>query len=99
MTYPDSDPIVYVRRQWNDWRTGEVALSRIEGMHWDQFSGGICAPAPRPFIHGYVWCDQVVGEIGHSCSHGPRPHRIKVCLVKKLNARIWPRIIELVDKS
>jgi len=76
---------VKVRRQWNDWRIGEVKISGITDLHWDDISGGVWVKAPRPFLHGYVWCDEIVGEIAHSCMHGEGPHRIKVCIVKKDN--------------
>jgi hypothetical protein len=43
----------------------------------------------------YVMCDGMIdGELAHSCSHGPPPHDIKVCLLKKDNRGVWP-IVEL----
>jgi len=78
---------VVVRRQWNHWMHGEVRLNDISHPHWDDYSGGFQARAPRPFIHAYISCDTLVsGEVGHSCSHGEGPHRIKVCIVKKDNS-------------
>ena len=78
--------IVQVRRQWNDWRIAEVNLSELDDVHWSTFSGGVGAPAPQPFIHGYISCDTIPeGELAHSCRHGSAPHRIKVCVVKKDN--------------
>jgi len=54
--------------------------------------------APREFIHGYVFCDDMVaGELAHSCRHGNGPHRIKVCVVKKDNAAVFDRILAMVD--
>ena len=89
--------IVLVRRQWNDWRDARYRLCDIEGLHWTSVSGGVNAPAPRPFIHGYVWCDTMIdGELAHSCRHGTGPHRVKVCLIKKNNKSIWPKILALV---
>ena len=88
---------VRVRRQWNDnWRIGRVPLDKLDGLHWSRVSGGVKAPAPQPFIHAYVRCTDVEGEIAHSCVHTPPPHRVKVCLVKKDNREIWP---ELLDKA
>jgi hypothetical protein len=89
----DNHSKVYIRRQWNDWRIGSVQLSQIEGLHWDDYSGGVWKRAPQLFIHGYVYCTDVDGEISHSCLHGPPPHRIKVCVVKKDNA---PRVFEML---
>lgn len=82
---PVGDPAVYIRRQWNDWRIGEVGLSQLRNLDWDNLSGGVFKKAPHYFIHGYVWCDEVDGEIAHSCMHGYGPHSIKVCVVKKDN--------------
>jgi hypothetical protein len=76
---------VYIRRQWNDWRIGKVRLDKLDGLRWDWLSGGVQAPCPQPFIHGYVSCADIEGDIAHSGTHGPCPHRIKVCVVKKDN--------------
>ncbi len=87
---------VWVRRQWNDYRKARYPLSELERPQWDWESGGVHAPAPQPFIHGYVWCNRMLeGELAHSCSHGAGPHRIKVCVVKKDNDRkTFERLIE-----
>lgn len=97
VTTDESDPIVYIRRQWNAGWDGSVKLSQISGLHWSSESGGVMAPAPRPFLHGYVWCTDVQGGINHSCRHGPPPHRIKVCLVKKSNRAVWDRLLAEVE--
>jgi hypothetical protein len=76
---------IRIRRQWNDYRVGEVPEGALSHAQWDTISGGVQAPAPQPFIHGYVWCTQVEGDIAHTCAHGPAPHWIKVCVVKKDN--------------
>jgi len=76
---------VNIRRQWNDWRTAEVELCSLSGLHWDRYSGGVNAPTPRLFIHGYVMCDEYEGDLVHSCAHGKGPHKIKVCIVQKDN--------------
>ena len=81
-----NESVVLVRRQWNDWRTAEYRLSDVEGVHWSRVSGGVGALAPQPFMNGYVRCDQTLGgELAHSRTHGPCPHSIKVCIVKKDN--------------
>lgn len=83
----NADKLV-VRRQWNDFRQAEVLLSNLHDAHWSNISGGCQAPAPQPFIHGYIWCSDIIaGEIAHSCMHGEGPHRIKVCVVKKDNSK------------
>ena len=34
----------------------------------------------------------IVGAVAHSCRHGPPPHRIKICITKIDNKKIWPEI-------
>jgi len=90
-----TEPLVTVRRQWNNPATAEYRLSAIGGIHWDSVSGGVGAQAPRPFLHGYVMCDEAVsGAVSHSCRHGPPPHRIKVCIVKRDNSPAVLRALE-----
>lgn len=88
---------VWVRRQWNDLRVAKYQLSGVERVHWGRISGGCKAIAPQSFLHGYVWCSGILeGELGHSCTHGPPPHRIKVCIVKKDNdANTYARLVAL----
>jgi hypothetical protein len=91
---------VWVRRQWNDYRQAKVLLDNLENLHWDTMSGGVYAPTPRPFIHGYMRCDQILsGEIAHSCLHGEGPHRIKVCLTKSSNKKNWSHILGRVSQD
>lgn len=102
----EADEYVFVRRQWNDWRVARVRASALDGLHWDTQSGGFGREggwgnvAPRPFLHAYVWCNEIVGEFGHSCMHGPPPHRIKVCVVKKDNTKsAYARLSATAAKS
>jgi len=46
-----SGKVVWVRRQWNDYRDAAYHIEDIEGWHWSTASGGVNASAPRPFIH------------------------------------------------
>jgi hypothetical protein len=79
--------LVWVRRQWNDYRKAKYRLTELKDVHWDRTSGGVWAPTPQPFLHAYVQCDGMVeGELAHSGQHGPCPHRVKVCIVKKDNS-------------
>ena len=87
---------VWVRRDWNDHRVGAISWSDLRDPRWDRISGGEQNHTPQPFIHAYVWCDRVKGDIAHSCIHGPPPHNIKVCLVRKDNSnQVWARLLEL----
>ena len=94
----ESDPIVQVRRQWNDYRIASYRLSQIGGLRWSQYSGGVNAVAPRPFVHGYVLCTEMVdGELAHSCAHGRPPHEILVCMTKKGNEAAWKKVLARLE--
>lgn len=88
---------VRVRRDWNDHRIGTVEYSDLANPRWDIVSGGTQVRTPQPFIHAYVWCNRVRGDIAHSCRHGPGPHNIKVCLVRKDNTKeVWNYLLKIV---
>jgi hypothetical protein len=36
------------------------------------------------------------GKIAHSCKHGPPPHKVKVCITKKYNEKVWPPVLSKV---
>ena len=84
----DADPTVKIRPHYNDSRIGTVHLSKIE-PRWQSASGGGTPPMGQQtsFIQAYVWCNEIEGEIGHSCERGPPPHLIKVCIFEKDNAQ------------
>ena len=83
-----TESIITIRRQWNDWKTAKVSLRDLSGLHWDNESGGVRARSPQLFLHGYVFCTAILeGEISHSCRHGKPPHNIKVCIVKQDNSK------------
>ncbi len=87
---------VQVRRDWNDHRVGRVQWSDLENPRWDTVAGGTQVESRQPFIYAYVSCDKVRGDIAHSCTHGPPPHNIKVCLMKRDNSRdVWNRLIQI----
>lgn len=88
---------VWIRRHWSDDREAKVRLQDLRDFHWDVMSGGLEGGfgfvAPRPFVHARVWCDSFIeGSVAHSCAHGPGPHEIKVCIVKKSNRKLFPKI-------
>ena len=89
-----------VRRHWNDWRKAKVRSCDLESLHWSSVSGGAGVISPRPFIHGYVWCNKIVGAISHSCQHGPGPHRILVCVTQTDNSKaLFRKLLALVGDS
>ena len=86
MSHESDDAVIAVRRQWNDRRIATYRLRDISELQWGRTSGGTRARTPQLFVHGYVMCDAMIGgKLAHSCSHGPAPHRIKVCLTRKGN--------------
>lgn len=86
-------PVVWVRRQFNSRKHAAYRLADIDGWHWSNMSGGIVRRANGYYLHAYVWCDAMIaGTIGHTCEHGPTPHRIKVCVTKKGNEKFWKAI-------
>lgn len=97
---------IWVRRHWSDVREAKVNLADLSGFQWDTTSGGLAGGfgvvAPQPFVHAYVWCDSFIeGEVAHSCAHGPPPHQIKVCIVKKSNRKIFPliKVLPVLEKK
>ena len=97
---PSRRASVRVRRDWDDCRVGTVRWSDLGNPRWDMVSGGTQTRTPEPFVHGYVMCDRVRGDIAHSCIHGPGPHNIKVCIVEKDNSRqVWDYLMKTVGSK
>jgi hypothetical protein len=86
--------VVWVRREFKSLsRRAAYRMTDVTGLHWSRRSGGKKRRANRPYLHAYVWCDaMIVGAVAHSGRHGPPPHRIKVCIVKVDNKKIWREI-------
>jgi len=83
---PDGETLVTVRRQPDDHTAGRFKLPDIHGLRLDCMTGGYQQLVGRNFLFGYVFCTSLVdGGIGHSCTHGPAPHDIKVCILESDN--------------
>lgn len=81
---PETD--VWVTRQWDDHRYARYRLDDLSGIQWARTSGGVHAVANRPYVHAIVSCEGMQeGELAHSCSHGPGPHNIRVCITAGRN--------------
>lgn len=94
---PGARTPVRIRRDWDDHRVRTVCWSDLVNPWWDMVSGGTQNRTPQPFVHGYVMCDQVNGDIAHSCIHGPGPHDIKVCIIQKdNNGQVWDYLMKIV---
>ena len=106
---PDADPapreaeiFVWVRRQWNDDKIGKVRLRDLSRFHWSQYGAGyrwrFGGIAPQPFLHAFMLCTSVLeGSVGHTCRHGPPPHKIQVCITRKDNRRAFDMLESLAD--
>jgi hypothetical protein len=70
--------VVQVRDAWRGWRTAEVDVNDLEDIHWWQPPG-----APRSIVHAYVLCTKLRGDIPHGCTSKWRPHRLRVCVLKR----------------
>src|SRR5262245_10215228 len=92
------DTTVVIRRQPSDWKSVAIPLSALSNFHMADRSGGVATRnvGGRPFLYAHVWCDQLPKNepFGHSCQHGPGPHRILVCLVQKDNdAKVYRELL------
>src|SRR3984893_7402173 len=84
----ESDLTVCVRRHPSGGQTAVYRFSDIDGFHRRRVSDGVRPETSPDALFGYVMCDGAVsGGVAHSCSHGPAPHRIKVCIPKTCNKR------------
>lgn len=92
----DDSTVVDVRRHWNDYVTGTVALRDLRDFHWRRESGGVNKSSPRPMLYARMWCDALIdGGVSHSCRHGEGPHQILVCITKRSNAKIFRQLEQL----
>jgi hypothetical protein len=73
----EDEAVIPVQREWNGWRTAEVRLRDLKGLHWFQPSS-----APRELLHGYVSSDKVTAlELPHEgAARGNDP--LLVCVLK-----------------
>jgi len=80
---------VIVTRGWGDHQKLAIDEAALSGIHMTDVAGGTNAKLPRPALAAYVLCTAIPdgAEFGHSCRHGPPPHRIKVLVPKSQNDR------------
>lgn len=84
-----------------DDRIAAVPFDRLHGIRWSDSTGGAISVqrrAGRQMIIVHFDCTDIVeGEVAHSCTHGPPPHRIRACVVKKDNPKAtYDRLLEIV---
>ena len=88
-----NEPLISVQGEWNGWHSAQVRLSALQSVHWFQPSG-----APKPLLHGYVSCEQIVGNIPHQCA-GKSRHRLLVCILKCHTAdAIYATLVQRADE-
>jgi hypothetical protein len=89
--------IVHFRRQWNDKKIGTVPFDQFHNPYWDDISDEMMQRAPRPLIHGYVWCTDAQDQVAHLVAHENGAHWTKVCVVRQDNKReTYARLLEIV---
>jgi hypothetical protein len=72
---------VVVQRDWSGWRKAMAPMTALESVHWRQPAG-----APRPLIHAYVSCrDLISGDVPHECGE-QAAHRLLVCILRQHTA-------------
>ncbi|MDQ3867092.1 MAG: hypothetical protein M3304_09770 [Actinomycetota bacterium] len=71
------------------WGGGTIAVDEraLGGFHVTFDAGGTGAILPRNTLAAYMLCTEIPdgAYFGHSCRHGPPPHRIKVLIFKSHN--------------
>ena len=89
--------LLYIRRQWNDKKTSAVRFEELHNPYWDDISGEMLQRAPRPFIHGYVWCMDAEDQTAHLPAHEDGTRWVKVCVLGRDNDRdTFRRLLEIV---
>jgi hypothetical protein len=93
---------VVITRGWGGTKAA-VDEEELTGLHIAGSAGGTGATLPRPTVAGYILCNalppDVAAEFGHSCQHGPPPHRIKVLVPKGPNDRaVYERLRALASR-
>jgi hypothetical protein len=80
---------VWIARGWGDGLAIEVPVDCLSGLHVATAAGGTLRRLPRPTLAAYMDCTVIPdgSEFGHSCLHGPPPHRIKVLIFQSHNDR------------
>jgi hypothetical protein len=86
---------VVVQRDWSGWRKAMAPFAALENVHWHQPAG-----APRPLIHAYVSCrDLISGDVPHECT-GHAPHKLLVCILRQHTApSVFQTLVERANAA
>jgi hypothetical protein len=80
------EPVVTVRRRWNDAQSAGVPLGVLRDLAIRDDPGGICGPVPRPFLTARVWCDHLgTGTALHACDAATAPHELELVILERDN--------------
>jgi hypothetical protein len=97
-TTDTAEPLVTVRRRWNDPYSAIAPLSALREVVIRNDPGGICAALPRPFPFARVWCEALIGGTSiHPCDPATAPHELQLCILEadnssQVNARIREKL-------
>ena len=85
-------------------RIGIIHFDDIKSVRWDNHAGGVarefCKFTKRNYLYCYVDCTDIVLEVDHTCQHGPPPHEIKVCVVKKYTPKdLYNKLVESANRN
>lgn len=90
ITMSTSNPIIIVRRRWDDPESARVALQHTRELAIKDQPGGICSPVPRPFLFARVWCDYLIeGAAIHKCDSRTAPHELELCVLERDNPDVY----------
>jgi hypothetical protein len=81
------EAMVVVARDHGEDATIEVPEGELSGLHYASFAGGRGGRVRGSELAAYMLCTAIpFGRyFGHSCEHGPPPHRIKVLIPRRHN--------------
>ena len=79
--------LVTIARGHRDQATIEVPEEELSGFHYASFASGRGGSVGGRELAAYMLCTAIpFGQyFGHSCEHGPPPHRIKVLIPRRKN--------------
>lgn len=100
-----SELLITVRREPQDYRNATYRLDDLKEPHWSDHcnntEGRFRGRFNDDYICGYVQCDGALeGGVAHTGNHGPCPHRIKVCVIKKYTDKAaYKALLEIVGEK
>lgn len=78
-----NEKCIMIARQPADWQTMKVSLNDLEGIHWDNITGGIQIRTTHECIMAYTRSEEIIKNVACSGMHDYSVNGIKVCIIKK----------------